>query len=100
LPNDPKDLVLFDVNIYKKGFVDPQSFIDIFGKLHIPQVLYQGLLNQQFINDVREGKYDVIEGVIVKGGKGHNIWMRKIKTLTYLQKLKDVFGVGWIDYAE
>lgn len=100
LPNDPKDLVLFDVNIHKKGFVDPQNFVNLFGNLHIPRVLYQGPLTLTFIDDVRQGKYDVVEGVIVKGGTGHDIWMRKIKTLTYLQKLKDVFGVGWVDYAE
>lgn len=40
--NDPKDLVLFDVNIHKKGFVSPADFLDLFGHLHIPKVIYEG----------------------------------------------------------
>ena len=29
--DDPKDIVLFDVNPHKKGFISPKQFIDILG---------------------------------------------------------------------
>jgi hypothetical protein len=98
--NDPKDVVLFDININKKGFVSPEDFILHFGHLHIPRVVYRGDFDQQFIQDVRDGKYPLQEGVIAKGGEGHKLWFRKVKTLAYLQKLKEVFGTGWEPYWE
>lgn len=100
VPNDPKDIVMFDVNIHKKGFISPRDFVDKFGHLHVPQIIYEGKLTQEFVKDVREGKYPVVEGVVAKGSSGHNLWMRKIKTNAYIEKLKKVFGVGWIEYAE
>lgn len=98
--NDPKDVVLFDVNINKKGFVSPQHFVQDFGHLHIPQVIYQGDFSRQFIEDVRNGKYPVKEGIIAKGGEGHKLWFRKVKTLAYLKKLKETFGTGWQEFWE
>ena len=98
--NDPKDFVMFDVNVHKKGFVAPQEFLKLFGGLHIPTVIHEGPLNEQFIQDVREGKYSVVEGVVVKGGSGHDVWRYKIKTFTYLKRLQEVFGVGWTQHWE
>ena len=45
--NDPKDIVIFDVNIHKKGFIPPKDFVNIFKNLHIPQVVYQGKFTEQ-----------------------------------------------------
>lgn len=101
--NDPKDVVLFDVNINKRGLVGPRNFIKAFAHLHIPEVLYQGFVTEEFIQDVRQGNYNGEgEGVVCKGGDGfnHSLWMAKIKTLSYLQSLKDRFGVGWEKYGE
>jgi hypothetical protein len=99
--NDPKDIVLFDINIHKRGFIPPFQFVNDFSHLHIPTILYTGNLTLDLIQAVREGKYPVKEGVVVKGGETvHEIWMRKIKTLTYLQALKDKFGTGWQDFWE
>lgn len=94
--NDPKDVVLFDVNINKRGFVGPKNFIKAFGHLHTPELLHQGFITEEFIFDVRQGKYGEGEGVVCKGGDGfsHDMWMCKIKTLTYLQLLRERFGVG------
>lgn len=99
-PNDPKDVVIFDVNVHKKGFISPRKFVDLFGHLHIPEIVYEGPLSEQFVKDIREGKYPVIEGVVAKGGEGHNLWMRKVKTFAYLKRLQEVFGVGWSQYWE
>jgi hypothetical protein len=99
--NDPKDVVLFDININKKGFVSPVNFVDHFGHLHIPEIIYRGPFSEEFTADVKAGKYPQLrEGVIAKGGEGHKLWMRKVKTTAYLKELKDKFGTGWEEYGE
>ena len=99
--DDPKDLILFDVNVHKKGFVAPRDFIDHFGgRMEIPKVVYEGPFSAEFVQDVRDGKYPVVEGVIAKGGSGHSFWMRKVKTLSYLQKLKEMHGENWKNFWE
>lgn len=99
-PTDKKELVLFDVCIYKKGLIDPVSFIKIFDKIKIAEVIYTGNLNEKFVQDVRNSLYPVIEGVVCKGGKGHKLWMRKIKTYKYLELLKERFSGDWTKYWE
>ena len=103
--NDPKDLMLFDVNVHRKGFMEPRLFVNTFAaELPITEVLYEGNLNASFIQDVREGKYitgiysSVPEGVVCKGLTGkapHGIWRVKIKTLAYLAELKKRFAEDW-----
>lgn len=86
------EVVLFDINLHRKGFVLPRDFVKYFGNLKIPPVVYDGPFNNQFIMDVKNGKYDVIEGVVAKGLNNnkppHNIWMSKVKTNAWLEKLK------------
>jgi hypothetical protein len=104
--NDPKDVVLFDVNVHKKGLLTPRQFVNTFEGLPVAEVVYEGILNQEFINEVKGGQYlewGVVEGVVAKGCEGpppHGIWMRKIKTLAYLEDLKKRFGTGWEQYGE
>lgn len=98
--NDPKELVLFDVNIHKRGFVSPLDFVSQFGHIRSAEVVYQGRLTEDFIKDVREKKYPIDEGVVCKGGRGHNIWRCKIKTWDYLKKIQKFFGTSWGKYWE
>ena len=95
-PNDEKDIVLFDVNLYKKGFISPKEFVDNFGHLHIPNVVYKGEYNNDLIDDVRNNVWNLKEGVICKGirkTKGNEIvWMTKIKTNDWLKKVKALYG--------
>lgn len=99
--NDQKELVLFDVNLYKKGLISPRDFVKYFNTTtNSAKVVYEGNLNEEFIKDVREGKYDLDEGVICKGGKNHDLWMCKIKTNAYLKRLKETFHDKWEDYWE
>jgi len=93
VPGDPMELVLFDTAVDRRGMMTPRDFVKTFGHLRIAKVVYEGNFNTEFIQDVRNGKYDVIEGVVAKGlrptGKPpHNIWMAKVKTLTWLNKLR------------
>lgn len=100
LENDPKDLVLFDIWIVKKGMIGPREFVKNFGHLEIPHIIYEGKLNTEFIESVRHNVYGLKEGVVCKWGKTgmwrKDINMCKIKTNQYIQKLKDRFGVGKI----
>lgn len=97
--NEPKQLKLFDINIHKKGLLGPREFVKVFGDLDIAEVIYEGNFNSQFIEDIKQGKYPVKEGVIAKGGSGHTLWMRKVKTLAYLHELKTRFA-DWQKYWE
>ena len=111
-PNDPKDVVIFDVNVHKKGLMSPREFVDTFGHLPIAEIVYQGNMNKSFINDVREGTYTcpgwdmnipLFEGVVCKGLTGkapHGIWMAKIKTNRYLSELKRRFEKDWEQFGE
>jgi hypothetical protein len=99
--NEPKDLILFDVAIHKKGFMTPREFINTFYSMPIAKVVYEGNLTKEFIEGVRNEYPD--EGVVCKGVNGkapHGIWRVKIKTLSYLAELKKRFAVDWEKYWE
>jgi hypothetical protein len=93
---DKKDIVIFDVNLYKKGFISPRDFIDNFGHLHIPSVVYKGEYDYDLINDIKNNIWNLKEGVICKGvrkTKGDEIvWMTKIKTIEWLEKIRHTLG--------
>jgi hypothetical protein len=101
-PNDPtKRLVCFDIMVGHKNrkFLMPQEFVKLTEKYKVtaPRVMYVGNLNEQLITDVRSGKYAVTEGVVCKGTQktgAHRggIWMCKIKTQAYLDKLFNRYG--------
>ena len=100
LPEDPKELVLFDVET-SDGMVEPNKFVEDFGELKIARVVYRGKLTGKFVDDVRMGKYGVDEGVICKGGGGRKEpWMVKIKTNAYMERLREVFKADWESYWE
>jgi hypothetical protein len=91
---DPMEVVLFDVALDKQGILIPRDFLNAFGHLRISEVIYQGNFGPQFIQDIREGKYPVKEGVVAKGvlqcrrGKeAHGLWMAKCKTQWWLDEL-------------
>lgn len=97
---DSKQLVLFDVQT-DKGIIEPEKFVKDFKELNIAKVVYRGKLTGKFIDDVREGKYSVAEGVICKGGKSsEDLWMVKIKTNAYMKRLQEVFKDNWNNYWE
>jgi len=102
-PDEEHRLVLIDVKPHKKGYISPREFVNIFGKALgdlAAQVVYEGNLNAEFIDDVRNGKYNVYEGVVCKGGSGHKLWRCKIKTKVYLEELKRRFSEDWEQFWE
>lgn len=99
--DDPKELRLFDVLAEPFGMIGPHQFVADFGHLPIARVVYEGKLTGRFAEDVRTGKYGVSEGVVCKGGTGgSDLWMVKIKTYDYLERLKQAFADRWEDYWE
>ena len=95
--DEPKELKLFDVYLFKRGMMPPKQFVETFGDLpYAAQAVYKGNLNHQFIEDVHMGLYPVNEGVVAKGDD----YRVKIKTYAYLKKLNEVFGAKFKDYWE
>lgn len=90
--SDEKDIFLFDVWVYKKGWVQPQKFIDNFGHLNITKLVYEGKLTNEFISDVQNNKFKLKEGVIAKGIESNDVFMCKVKTKSWLEKAKKKFG--------
>jgi len=95
--SDPKDIILFDVNQYKHGFVTPKNFVEDFGHLHIPDVIYKGPYTMDFVQTIRDNQHNLKEGVIVKGvlktkNQKDEVWMVKVKTKEWLQKVKELHG--------
>lgn len=109
-PDDPKDLVLFDVNPLKKGFLSPRQFVNLFGHLPVAEVVTEANFGPQLIDQIRHGKIDLTskfsirqpipEGVVCKGGEGHKLWRAKIKTDAYREALKANRGGEWEKYWE
>ncbi|MFX7792917.1 hypothetical protein ABTK00_20990, partial [Acinetobacter baumannii] len=48
-PADQHQLTIIDVNVHKKGFVDPQPFVDQFGHLNVAQLVYTGRFTPDFV---------------------------------------------------
>lgn len=98
---DTKEVTMFDIYVEKKGFVSPSDFLKMFESNKIPRVVYRGNLNVSFINDVKNGIFDLNEGVVCKGvDRKGKVWMAKIKTNAYLEKLKKVYANGWEKFWE
>lgn len=97
--DDVKELRLFDIFLFKTGFVSAEQFVQVYGSMpQSAEVIYEGALNKQFILDVKSGKYNVFEGVVAKGRNAD--FMVKIKTDAYFAKLRDKYADRWTDYAE
>jgi len=96
-PVDQMGLRLLDVSLYKKGFMRPRDFYKMFREMpECAELVYDGNLNQSFIDDVRRGVYPVWEGVVAKGDD----FMVKIKTDAYFKKLNEVYGTAYRLYWE
>lgn len=98
-PNDLMQLVIFDIQVDGK-MLPPEQFIEDFKEFNIAKVIYKGKFTGQLFVDVRNGKYPVNEGVVVKGMVEDKIYMAKIKTNKYLEKLKTEFKDNWKEYWE
>lgn len=94
-PGEKKEVTIFDISLYKKGLLAPRDFIDDFEKFGIPEVVYTGNLNKEFVQMVKENDFEpkLTEGVICKGvtstKKGNDIlYYCKIKTNDWFDRLR------------
>jgi len=85
--DDAQELILIDVAFDKK-IIPPEDYLKTFQSYPLARVVYQGKYNGQFAEDVRKGKYNVNEGVVVKGVVDNEVFMTKVKTKEYLKRLK------------
>jgi hypothetical protein len=101
--DDPKKLYLFDIAINGR-LLDPYKFSEIANTIkhnfNIPKILYKGKYSGQLVVDLREGKYNVKEGAIIKGVVDNDVYMAKIKTNNYMERLKSEFKDNWKQYWE
>ena len=64
------------------------------------RIVYHGNFGKQLVQDVMNGKYNVKEGIVAKGVKPgkknaqHRLWMAKIKTRSWIEKLKEKAGMS------
>jgi len=108
--DEDQKIIIFDILVGHKPnnrkFIKPQEFVKKLGDIvEIPRVVYQGNLNESFIEDVRNDKFNTFEGVICKGTESvgnamGGVWMCKIKTKKYFDKLKEQFQDDWEKYGE
>lgn len=98
-PKDPKRLVVIDAQV-DGVILPPDQFIKLFEPFGIPKAVFRGKFTGQLFVDVRNGKYEVKEGVVVKGVVDGKVYMCKIKTEDYLRKIKEYFPNKWKDYWE
>lgn|SRR5574337_19632 len=101
--HNPKDLlkqlVILDIQVDGK-IISPEQFVEDFKQFNIARVVFKGKFTGQLFVDVRKGKLDVKEGVVVKGMVGDQVYMAKIKTEAYLERLKKEFKDNWKEYWE
>lgn len=90
------NVTLFDVFIKNKGQLSPFEFVKIFKDVDIPEIVYEGNYNKQFISNVRRNRLpnvELDEGVVVKGVVKNITWMSKIKTKNWLDRIKGKDGL-------
>ena len=100
-PSDELRLALIDVFLKKKGYIEPNDFIDIFcddDRIETPEIIYIGKLDMDFAKSIENNDWTeegcqyptVKEGVVCKRStlmKGQRLPMCKIKTKWWLNKL-------------
>jgi hypothetical protein len=91
------DVVLLDVNPMTKGFVPVRDFIRKFNHLGICDVVYDGILTQEFVDEVKNSNDLLKEGVVCKWMNNRHTQMCKIKTTRWLGELKLRYGQEALD---
>lgn len=106
---DEMHLALIDVNLFKKGYIEPKPYYKIFSdhtSIELPELIYQGKLTQEFIKSIQENDWTqpgclyptVKEGVVVKRStlmKGQRRPQAKVKTKWWMDKLTESYPERW-----
>ena len=98
---DEMHLALIDVNVKKKGYIEPKTFYELFygiDGLEVPELIFRGKLTKEFISSINNNDWTkencqyphVKEGVVCRRStqlKGQKMPKVKIKTNWWLNKL-------------
>lgn len=91
--NEEHEVTLIDVNVYKRGMLDPLHFIELFEEIETPKVLYKGVLTEDLVTSVKSGILEdmTFEGVVCKyhDQKNKIVRMFKIKNVHWIDRLKE-----------
>lgn len=100
-PKEKKKLFIIDVQVDGK-LMPPDLFVKQFDPkwFPVPKVIYKGKYSGQLVEDIRKGKYSVKEGAVIKGMLDNQIYMVKVKTDAYMERLKAEFKDSWKNYWE
>jgi hypothetical protein len=92
--SDDFKVILFDVSLYKRGFMGPKEFMKFATGLSTPTMVYHGNANQPFVQSVMRGEQPDVtfEGVVCKYIRKKQIRMFKVKSAAWLKKLKAKCG--------
>lgn len=84
-------VTLIDVNVYKRGMIEPNHFVELFEEVGIPKVLFRGVLDEQMVTEVKNGTLDdmTFEGVVCKYQGKNNVKMFKVKSRKWIDRLKE-----------
>lgn len=90
---EPHDVTLFDLHVYKQGIMTAKDFVKLFrDKVEIPRIIHEGKVNSVFIDGIRHSRIDGVtfEGVVCKGqlDNRNRPIMFKLKSKAWLEKLK------------
>jgi hypothetical protein len=103
--DEPKTLMVIDV-LTDFGFLNPDQFVIDWGcgmylpEKNFPRILCGGKYSGQMVEDIRNNKYNVKEGAIIKGMVRDKVHMFKVKTNEYMERLKAKLGSKWQDHWE
>lgn len=105
--NDEIQLVLIDIFINKKGYIEPKKFCEFTEGMTIPvaELIYKGKLTKDFIHSIENNDWTapnpefptVKEGVVCKKTTRDGTWLKKtkVKTFWWLNKLKERYPDEW-----
>lgn len=83
------DVIMFDLFLFKKGYLPPADFVKVFSSFDIPILEYTGPLTLEYIERVENGDG---EGRVYKGTENGKVFMGKIKTKQWLHKVRELYG--------
>lgn len=109
IEGEPLKLALIDVFLYKKGYIEPPMFWDIFSgydNIELPELIYVGKLTKDFIQLIQNNDWTsphslfptVKEGIVGKRSrlmKGQRLLKCKVKTSWWLNTLKSKYPNDW-----
>ena len=104
-PNDEMHLALIDVNIKKKGYIEPKPFYEIFcqdDRIETPELIFKGVLTKSFVDEIWNNDWtkedckwpQIKEGIVCRMSslmKGQRMPKVKFKTKWWIDKVHEKY---------